>query len=394
MVTGSFDFSGTPRIRFGAGRCAETTDIAARFGKKALVVLGGKSFARSERYTRMVDAFRERNIEWQSISVAGEPSPEVVDNAVSEYRDRGISVVIAVGGGSVVDTGKAISAMLLQDSSVFEYLEGVGTGRKHDGRKVPFIAVPTTAGTGSEATKNAVMSRPGPGGFKKSLRHEALIPDYAVVDPELALSCPADVSAACGMDAFTQLLESYISAKSSPLTDALAWSGMERVKDALIPCAGDGADSLEVRTAMAYGAMISGITLANAGLGVVHGLASTIGGRFPIPHGVVCGTLLAPANRVTIDRLRKLGSEGEARLEKIARVGRLLSGRADAGRDLGCDLLLERLEEWSAALRMPRLGDYGVVGSDIESIAKAAGNGNNPVKLDVQAITEILNAVA
>ena len=202
----SFEFSGTPRIRFGAGAVSEIPDIASRFGDRILLVLGGKSFSRSEQFIRLASVFLERHITWFSVSVPGEPSPELVDRAVAEYRDQGISVVIAVGGGSVVDAGKAIAAMLLQDGPVIEYLEGVGTGRKHDGRTVPFIAVPTTAGTGSEATKNAVLSRVGPSGFKKSLRHEAFIPDYAIVDPELALSCPADVSAACGLDAFTSCL--------------------------------------------------------------------------------------------------------------------------------------------------------------------------------------------
>lgn len=389
----SFDFSGTPRIRFGAGKFAEISDLAARYGERILLVLGGKSFSRSEQFINLASAFLERHITWFSISVTGEPSPELVDRTVAEFRNQEISVVIAIGGGSVVDAGKAISAMLLQEGPVIEYLEGVGTGKKLDGNKIPFIAVPTTSGTGSEATKNAVLSRVGTGGFKKSLRHDSLIPDYAIIDPELTLTCPADVSAACGMDAFTQLLESYVSVKSSPFTDALALSGMERVKDAIVPCAGSGADSLDVRSAMAYGALLSGITLANAGLGVVHGLASTIGGRFSIPHGVVCGTLLAPANRETIRKLREPGASGATSLEKFARVGRLLSGRDDAGRELGCDLLIERLEEWSDALHMPKLSNYGVGKSDVESIAKTSGNGNNPVKLDAHSIMEIVNAV-
>jgi alcohol dehydrogenase class IV len=393
MVITPFDFAGTPRIRFGAGRFTEVPDISARFGNTVLLVLGGRSFSRSEHFTRLAGAFRARTITWYSLSLSGEPSPEAVDRAVEEFREKNISVVVAIGGGSVVDAGKAISAMLLQDGSVFEYLEGVGTGKKHDGRKVPFIAVPTTAGTGSEATRNAVLSRVGPGGFKKSLRHEAFVPDYAVVDPELSRTCPGDISAACGMDAFTQLLESYVSAKSSPLTDALALSGMEQVGAALVPCASDGADSLETRASMAYGALLSGITLAHAGLGVVHGLASAIGGQFPIPHGVVCGALLAPANRATIRALRELGPEGERYLEKFARAGRLLSGRNDADRESGCELLLERLDAWKTMFRMPRFRDYGFGRTDIESIAASAGNGNNPVKLDVNAIKEILSEV-
>ena len=287
----TFTFARTPRISFGAGTKSEIPGLAESIGKRILLVTGGKSFPASNHWTALAAAFQERSLDWYHISVKGEPSPELVDSAVSEYRPKNIKTVVAIGGGSVIDAGKAISAMLTHTGSVFDYLEGVGTGKKHDGRKVPFIAVPTTAGTGSEATKNAVLSRVGPQGFKKSLRHDNFVPDHAVVDPELSLSCPADITASCGMDAFTQLLESYVSLKSTPLTDSLALSGMEQVSGHLIPVCTTGASALPNRTAMAYGALLSGITLANAGLGIVHGLAATIGGLYTIPHGVICGVL-------------------------------------------------------------------------------------------------------
>lgn len=388
-----FDFAGKPFIRFGAGKFSEVPEIAERFGKTVLLVLGGKSFSRSEHFVRLAGIFLERRVTWYSVSVQGEPSPEVVDRAAAEFRNMGISVVIAIGGGSVIDAGKAISAMLPQDGSVLNYLEGVGTGKLHDGRKIPFIAVPTTSGTGSEATKNAVLSRVGPGGFKKSIRHESFIPDYAVVDPALILSCPADITAACGMDAFTQLLESFVSAKSSPMTDALSWSGMREMRDALVPAATGGAGSLDVRAAMAYGALMSGITLANAGLGVVHGIASAIGGLFPIPHGVVCGLLLEPATRITIESLAAQGKEGDIFMEKYARAGYLLAESTGTDWKRGCGLLLERLGDWSRLFRLPRLSEYGVSSADIDSIADAAGNANNPVKLGKSDIAEILRKV-
>ncbi len=387
---GGFIFTRTPAIRFGAGRFADVPDIVRTFGSSAILVTGDRSFRGSEKYEALLGAFRERSVECHVVKVSGEPSPELVDRTCDEYRGRPVHSVLAVGGGSVIDAGKAISAMLVQDGTVFDYLEGVGTGRTHDGRKVPFIAVPTTAGTGSEATRNAVLSRVGPGGFKKSLRHDAFVPDIAVVDPELALSCPPDVTAACGMDAFTQLLEAYVSVKSSPMTDALAWSGMERAKDALVEAYMNGDRAVDAREGMAYAALMSGLALANAGLGVVHGFASGIGGLFPIPHGVVCGVLLEPATRITIGVIRDMGPEGVPALEKYARVGRLAAGAPDAGTDEACRLLLQRLAEWRDALRMPRFGSYGVSGEDIDAVIAKSGSGNNPVKLEKGDMAKIL----
>jgi len=392
-VIPSFSFSGNPRIIFGAGTIAEVPAIAEKFGKRVLLVTGGKSFVSSGYWATLTAAFEERSIDRFHVTVSGEPSPKLVDSAAAEYRGKDIEAVIAVGGGSVIDAGKAISAMLPQTGSVFDYLEGVGTGKKHDGRKVPFIAVPTTAGTGSEATKNAVLSRVGEDGFKKSLRHDNLVPDYAVIDPELGLSCPADVTASCGMDAFTQLLESYVSIKSSPLTDALAVSGMELVNASLVEVCTTSAGSLECRSNMAYGALLSGITLANAGLGVVHGLASTIGGLYPIPHGVICGVLLGPSARITIEALRKSDLSGAASLKKYARMGFLISGVHDDDTAHGCDLLVRKLAEWTKTLKLPLLSGYGIKRGDIESIAVKAGNGNNPVKLGKEEIVEILREV-
>jgi alcohol dehydrogenase len=392
-VISSFTFARTPRIIFGAGTVGEIPGIIESIGKRVLLVTGGKSFVSSRYWAELSTAFQKRSMEWFHLQVKGEPSPELVDRAASEYRGRDIKAVITIGGGSVIDAGKAISAMIPQTGSVFDYLEGVGTGKKHDGLKIPFIAVPTTAGTGSEATKNAVLSNVGQKGFKKSLRHDNFIPDYAVVDPELSLTCPVDITASCGMDAFTQLLESYVSLKSSPLTDALAVSGMEQVSVNLIQVCTTGANSLENRTAMAYGALLSGITLANAGLGVVHGLASTIGGIYPIPHGVICGVLLGPATRITIEALRNAGLSGEVFLKKYSRIGFLVSGIQGNDVKGGCELLIEKLEEWTKILRLPLLSDCGIKKEDIDAIAAKAGNGNNPVKLGKDEIGEILKAV-
>jgi alcohol dehydrogenase len=393
VVIPSFTFARTPRISFGAGTTSEIPRLAESIGKRFLLVTGGISFPASNHWNTLSEGFREHSLELYHISVKGEPSPEFVDSAVAEYRPKNIDAVIAIGGGSVIDAGKAISAMLPQTGSVFDYLEGVGTGKKHDGRKVTFIAVPTTAGTGSEATKNAVLSRVGPKGFKKSLRHDNFVPDYAVVDPELSLTCPADVTASCGMDAFTQLLESYVSLKSTPFTDALALSGMEQVSGHLIPVCTTGAGDLSNRAAMAYGALLSGITLANAGLGIVHGLASTIGGLYPIPHGVICGALLGQATRANIEALLKTGPAGEESLKKYSHIEYLLSGNQGNTVNSGCALLLEKLDAWTKTLKLPLLSDYGIKAADIETIAAKTGGGNNPVKLWKEEISEILQRV-
>jgi alcohol dehydrogenase class IV len=295
--------------------------------------------------------------------------------------------VIAIGGGSVIDAGKAISAMLPINEPVEWYLEVVGH-KSHPGTKIPFIAVPTTSGTGSEATKNAVISKPGAAGYKRSLRHDNFVPDIAVVDPTLTLSCPPSVTAACGMDAFTQLLESYVSSKSTAMSDALALDGMKAILRSL-----DDAyhkNTIEARSDMSYAAMLSGITLANAGLGLVHGYASSVGGFFDIPHGVVCGTMLAVTTAKTIQHLRNTQSNAEG-LKRYSNVGRLITNNAETKENEALDELVKQLNDWTVSLRMPRLSSYGVQASDLEKIAKITDNKNNPVKLSQNEILEILH---
>jgi alcohol dehydrogenase class IV len=265
----------------------------------------------------------------------------------------------------------------------------VGTAQ-HNGEKIPLIAVPTTSGTGSEATKNAVLSRTGDDGFKKSLRHDNFVPDVVVLDPKLTVSCPAHITAACGMDAFTQLLESYVSTDASPMTDALAFSGLEHVARFLVPASTDRAKDLDVRGGMAYAALMSGITLANAGLGVVHGVASPIGGFFNIPHGVVCGTLIGEATSATIRKLVQEHGSTHPALRKYSRVGVLLCGAAEEDTQRGCESLVSKVNEWTEILNIPRLGDYGVRESDLDRIIAGSGNKNNPVQLGPKEIREIL----
>jgi alcohol dehydrogenase len=390
MVMAGFTFGRCPRIVFGAGSFQELGVIAGNLGRKALLVTGASSLQASGRLAALLEDLERRSIQHVHLAVQGEPSPELVDTVVREHRGLGIEFVLAVGGGSAVDAGKAVSAMLPLGAPVMDYLEGMGNAT-HTGVKLPFIAVPTTAGTGSEATNNAVLSRTGPGGFKRSLRHENFYPDVALVDPELALSCPSAVSASCGMDAFTQLLESYVSTRAAPLTDALAWSGMERVRDTLLAVCGERGGDVEARTGMAYAALASGMTLANAGLGVVHGFASAIGSLFAIPHGVVCGTLLAEATRANISCLERMGAKGEEALEKYALAGAMLSGRLDGDVLEGCVILLDTLDAWTEELRLPRLRDYGIKESDIGAILDETSPKANPAALSRMELADILS---
>ena len=390
MKVQSFNVAKIPQILFGKGKITMLPHLILKFGAKALFITGSKSFRASTKWDALVKALEEGKITVYHEVVQGEPTPEFVDAVAAKYRSVNLSVVIGIGGGSALDAGKAISAMIPETVPVITLLEGVGTGVPHKGNKVPFIAVPTTAGTGSEATKNAVLRRIGPEGFKNSLRHDNLVPDIAIIDPELHVTCPAGITAACGLDAFTQLLEAYTSTAANSFTDALAFSGMEYVHQYLLDVVGPGAHNIEARAGMAYGALMSGITLANAGLGIVHGLASPIGGFFEIPHGVVCGTLLAVATRQNIKALRKEHGDLTPTLEKYARVGRLWAEARGLDTASACDLLVQKLEEWVEKLKMPRLGTFGIGKNDIERIVAKTSGKNNPAILTRDQIKEII----
>ncbi|MGE5839682.1 MAG: iron-containing alcohol dehydrogenase [Deltaproteobacteria bacterium] len=386
-----FDFYRTPKLFFGPGRVIELGPIAASYGSEVLVVTGGDSLDRTGNWKKCEESLEGASLRVYRYRFSGEPSPETVDSAVKEYAPLSVEVVVAVGGGSAVDCAKAIAAMLPLQDPVKPYLEGLGT-KTHPGNTLPVIAVPTTAGTGSEATKNAVISRVGRQGFKKSLRHDNFTPACAIVDPELTLTCPSQVTAACGMDAFTQLLESYVSPQASPVTDALALSGIQHMAPALIPASTDQGGDLSLRSSLAYAAFLSGVTLANAGLGIIHGLAAALGGLFPIPHGIVCATLLAEACRMNIKRIRERSGPGDIMLAKFATLGRILSGGPDADIPSSCDLLLRKLDEWTLRPSIPRLGQYGVSESDLDALASQAGQKNNPIQLAADDVKTILRA--
>ena len=288
-----------------------------------------------------------------------------------------------------MDTGKAVSAMLRLNEPVREYLEGVGV-KKPAGEKLPFIAIPTTSGTGSEATNNAVISEVGKNGFKKSLRHYNYVPDIALVDPELVLSCSKRVTAASGMDAFTQLLEGYVSEKSSVMTDAWAREGLKSISRSLERAVNRG-DDLNARNDMSFAALASGIVLANAGLGLVHGFASSIGGVIEMPHGQVCGSLMAVVHERTIRALQASDPKSRA-LEKYVQAGMLFSG--EKGRDKTDDYYLEqiirKMYDMTESFGMKRFSHYGLTENRAAEIAGKTDNKNNPVSFSEEERKNIL----
>lgn len=390
MVFADFSFANVPPIYFGAGkRILISSWLEEKKLSRVLLVIGGQSLQQTGKLAQIEVSLRHHKLTYDIIHCPGEPTPTFIDNTCKTYQNEGIQAVIGIGGGSVVDAGKAISAMLPHGNTIMDHLEGVGKGRPHSGKKVPYLAVPTTSGTGSEVTKNAVISEVGPQGFKKSIRHDNLIPDGVIVDSELLTTCPASITAACGLDAFTQLLEPYLSPTASPLTDALAWSGLTAMGPNLLAACGEGSNDLAVREAMAYGSLLSGICLANAGLGIVHGLASPLGGLFPIPHGVVCGTLLAAANAANWHALLARDPNNPA-VAKLTRLGAFLDG--DLGKsplEYG-EALCRILWEWTETLELPRLGEYGVENSDLERILAKTRNRNNPIQLTQAEIRDLV----
>jgi alcohol dehydrogenase len=391
----AFQVARLPEIRFGSGVSDVLPEVLASYGKRVLLVTGRRSLQQTPRWQRLLDALHTADLEWQQVTVAEEPSPELVDEAVRAHRAGAIDVVAGIGGGSVLDAAKAIAGLLRSGGSVLDHLEGVGRGVPYTGPAVPFVAVPTTAGTGSEATKNAVLSRQGPDGFKKSFRHDKLIAEVAIVDPSLLESCPKGLIAANGMDAFTQLLESYVSLRASPFTDALASSGMQAFRDGFWqawtvdePMAQKGYQKL------AYASLCSGITLAQCGLGSVHGLASPLGAFFPIPHGVVCGTLVASATRLNILAMRGREPNNPA-LRKYAEAGILLSGRMFNSESAAQDGLADLLDRWTERLALPRLTEFGMTESDIGRVVKNCRGGSmqtNPILLTDDELAQLLQA--
>ncbi len=385
----AFTISGLPRIVFGQKSFSGLPAVIQSFGHRALVITGGESLRNSGRLDLLIQRLRQTNIHFTVESVRGEPSPQMIDAIAEKYRRIPVDAVAAVGGGSVIDCGKAVAAMLTEEGSVREYLEDVGS-RKPSGSKIPFIAVPTTAGTGSEATKNAVICDRREG-YKKSLRHDAYMPDVAVLDPELTSSAPQPVAIACGLDAAAQLIESYTSVKANVFTDSLAIQALSLLSASLLPVCLDQNRDIGLRAGMSYAALVSGITLSHAGLGVVHGLAGPLGGLIPVPHGVACGKLLFPAMTFVVKKI--IDENNLAAQKRFADIGRAMTGESGDEDAAACKRFLDVLHQWSQALKLPGLSAFGMTAAHMEKAVLLADNKNSPTRLSPKEMKVILETV-
>jgi len=374
-----FEFTTAARIVFGEGTLAEVPAAARELGTTALLVTG-----RSPDRALALAADLPAAV---LFAVEGEPSIELVRCGVALAREAHAGLVISMGGGSAIDAGKAIAALLANGGDVLDYLEVIGKAQPLSRPSVPFIAIPTTAGTGSEVTRNAVLASPDDG-VKASLRSPFMLPRLAVVDPELTYALPPAITASTGLDALTQLIEPYVSVRANPMTDAVCLVGMRRAAEALPRAWRDGSDR-EARRDMALASLFGGMALANAGLGAVHGFAAPLGGMFPAPHGAVCAALLPHAMEINIRALRARAAEGES-LARYTVVARMLTGNAEARAEDGAAWVSRLCRE----LEIPPLATYGVRREDVaalvEKAAQASSMKGNPIALTREELAELL----
>ena len=375
-----FEFATATRIVFGEGTAATLPELARTFGAQPLVVTG----ASGERAASLVSALSA-----ETFAVPGEPTVDLVRDGARRAREAACDVVISLGGGSAIDAGKAIAAIATNGGEPLEFLEVVGKGRAIAVPPLPFIAVPTTAGTGSEVTRNAVLGSTEHG-VKASLRSAMMLPRVAVVDPELTYGLSPAVTAYTGLDALTQLIEPYVSVRANPLADALCVEGIRRVAGALRHAYHDGADR-DARRDMALGSLLGGLALANAGLGVVHGFASPLGGGWNAPHGALCAALLPHGMTANVAALRARAPQHPA-LERYTVIARLLTGRSEATAEDG----IHWVQSLCVELKVPTLRAWGITEADlpgvVEKAARASSIQANSLPLTCEELIAVIKA--
>jgi alcohol dehydrogenase class IV len=380
-----FEFATARRIVFGAGRLRDIGGLAGAFGRRALVVTG----AHVERADGLRKLLAEQGLRSTGMSIEHEPTTEDLRRGVRLAQAEGCELVIGFGGGSPMDAAKGIAALLANGGDPLDYLEVIGRGFPFIKASLPCLAIPTTAGTGTEVTRNAVILSPEHA-VKVSLRGSQLLPAIALVDPELTLSVPPAVTASTGLDALTQLIEPFVSARANPITDALCREGLQRVARSLRRVCEQG-DDREAREDMSLAALFSGLAMANAGLGSVHGFAGVIGGMVKGPHGAVCAALLPHAIRVNVRAFRYRALESKA-LDKYREIGQLLTGSPSAGEE---EAVLW-IEDLCAALHVPPLSTYGLKPGQLpELLDKSAVSSSmkaNPILLTRDEMQEIVVA--
>jgi len=378
-----FEFATSSRVVFGPGTLVELGGLVAGMGRRALVVTGRTP----ERAGPLFEILKGEGIDYVVFPVEGEPTTETVRKGTQLAREAGCDMVVGFGGGSALDAGKAVAALLTNGGDPLDYLEVVGRGRPLTRPSAPYVAVPTTAGTGSEVTRNAVLLSPEHR-VKASLRSHLMLPRLALVDPELTRTLPPEVTASTGMDALTQLIEPYVSNRANPMTDAICREGMRRVARSLLRAYEHGEDP-EAREDMSLASLFGGMALANAKLGAVHGFAGPIGGTFGAPHGAVCAALLPHVMEVNIRALRERDPEGRA-LVRYEEVARILTGKEDAGPEDGVAWVRKLCE----ALRVPPLSSYGIGPEHFRALVEKASASSsmqgNPIKLTREEMEWVL----
>lgn len=378
-----FEFATASRIIFGPGSTQQAGQLAAGMGRRALVV-SGQSEARGR---PLFENLAQNGITSELFPVPGEPTVDLALAGVAAARQAGCDLVIGIGGGSAIDAGKAIAILASNPGDPYDYLEVIGRGQSLTEPPLPYMAIPTTAGTGAEVTRNAVLGSPEHQ-VKVSLRSPLMLPRLALVDPELTHSLPPEITASTGMDALTQLIEPFVSNQANPLTDAVCREGIRRAARSLLRAYLDGSDA-QAREDMSLASLFGGLALANAKLGAVHGFAGPLGGMFPAPHGAVCAVLLPPVMAANVRALpqRQPGSPALPRYQEVAR---LLTGNENATPADG----VAWVQQLGRSLAIPPLADYGVSRADfpelIDKAARASSMQGNPIKLDKEELEEIL----
>lgn len=375
-----FEFATATQIIFGEGTAASLPELVRTFGTRPLVVTG----ASTERPAWLISALAA-----EAFAVPGEPTIELVREGVRRIRSAGCDVIVSIGGGSAIDAGKAIAAIATNGGEPLEFLEVVGKGRTISTPSLPFIAVPTTAGTGSEVTRNAVLGSTEHG-VKASLRSPLMLPRVALVDPELAYETPPAITAFTGLDALTQLIEPFVSSRANPLVDALCTDGIRRVGGALRRVYNDGGDK-EARSDMALGSLFGGFALSNAGLGVVHGFAAPLGGSWKAPHGALCAALLPHGMAANVAALRQRARQHPA-LERYAVIARLLTGQPEANAEDG----IEWVRSLNAELNVPALHAWGITEADLPGVVEKAAHASsmkaNPLPLTSEELLDLVTS--
>lgn len=381
-----FEFASAGRVIFGAGTLKEAATAVQGWGRHTLLVVGKST----ERASGLIDDLASQSIRVTIFHVPAEPTVDLVLEGVQTARKNGCELVIGMGGGSALDAGKAIAALLTNPGELYDYLEVVGKGQPLIQAPAPFLAIPTTSGTGSEVTRNAVLAAPaGPEKrVKVSLRSAAMLPRLAIVDPELTYSLTPEITATTGLDALTQLIEPFLSNTANPLTDALCREGIRRSARSLRQAYEDG-DDTQAREDLSLASLLGGVALANARLGAVHGFAGPLGGMFPAPHGALCARLLPLVLEANLTALRMRAPHSES-LQKFDEVAQILTGKASAQARDG----VLWLKDLVAALKIPSLAAYGIKKSNFPEIVaqarKASSMKGNPIELNESELTGIL----